>query len=172
MPKIIRFIKLDSIFAFKCTATLLITLLLLFSSLTNSVFAQERVYTYSSIIQVLPNRSLDVTETITVYVENKKIRHGIYRDFETTRVNHDNKRINVNLKILSVKRNGVKEKYHTRRQGDKIRVFFGSKNKLVSKGIQTYIFHFITTNQLNSYNKKDEFYWNASGNKWSTNFPS
>jgi len=45
----------------------------------------------------------------------------------------------VNITIIGVKRNGVREQYHTRKQGDKIRVFFDSKTKSVSKGIHTYI---------------------------------
>ncbi len=163
MPKLIHRYSSNKSLALK----LLVLLTLVLSNLYNSALAQERVYTYSSIIKVLPNRSLDVTETITVNVENRKIRHGIYRDFETSRVNQDNEKVTVDLKIIGVKRNGVVENYHTRQQGNKIRVFFGSKDKIVTKGIQTYIFHYVTNNQLNSYQDKDEFYWNASGNKWS-----
>ncbi|MFV2059448.1 MAG: DUF2207 domain-containing protein [Gammaproteobacteria bacterium] len=166
MPKFTIFYSLANTTAFKSYLAVVI-LALSNLHLLNSAYAQERVYTYSSVIKVLPNRSLDVTETITVYVENKKIRHGIYRDFETTRVNQDNKKIKVDLQILEVKRNGVREKFHTRQQENKIRVFFGSKDKIVNKGIQTYAFRYITNNQINSYTNKDEFYWNASGNKWS-----
>jgi energy-converting hydrogenase Eha subunit E len=166
MPNLIHFKLFSSRFVLNIVSVLIL-LTSNYPSIISSVYAQERVYTYSSIIKVLPNRSLDVTETITVYVENKKIRHGIYRDFETSRINQDNKKVNVDLKIIEVKRNGVREKFHTRQQGNKIRVFFGSKDKIVSKGIQTYEFRFITNNQLNSYENRDEFYWNASGNKWS-----
>jgi len=174
MPVITHFNTISSvirILTFQSIARVAITIVMLeilFSvAFTNPVFAQERVYTYSSEITVLPNRSLDVIETITVYVENIKIRHGIYRDFDTFRVNQKNEKVAVDLRILDVTRNGVTEQFHTRKQTNKVRVFFGSKTKLVSKGIQTYIIHYVTTNQLNSYNNKDEFYWNASGNKWS-----
>lgn len=171
MPNLNHFSSSNRNFVYQLSAVLIICVLLIPFisnwSFISSAYSQERVYTYTSEITVLKNRSLDITETITVVVENIKIRHGIYRDFDTSRVNQDNKKVEVKFKILGVTRNGVREQFHTRQQGEKIRVFFGSKTKLVAKGIQTYIIHYVTTNQLNSYPDKDEFYWNASGNKWS-----
>ena len=46
-----------------------------------SLSADERIHDYHSNIQVLPDGSLRVTETITVNAEGNQIKRGIYRDF-------------------------------------------------------------------------------------------
>src|SRR6476619_419361 len=45
--------------------------------------AEERILRFLSDVQVRKDSSLDVTETITVFAENDRINHGIFRDFPT-----------------------------------------------------------------------------------------
>ena len=56
---------------------------LLFSIFSLSSFANERITNFHSDIEIRPDRSLLVTETIDVIAQNSRIRHGIYRDFPT-----------------------------------------------------------------------------------------
>ena len=47
-------------------------------------FAAERVLDFRSDIQVQPDSSLVVHETIRVVSEGRSIRHGIFREFPTS----------------------------------------------------------------------------------------
>jgi hypothetical protein len=54
-------------------------------ALPAAAHAEERIGRYSSDVRVQKDGALDVTETIEVNAEGVAIRHGIYRDFSTTR---------------------------------------------------------------------------------------
>ena len=58
-----------------------LSVLALFTSLA---IADERILDYHSDIQVRPDSSIEVHETIRVRSEGRSIRHGIFRDFPTT----------------------------------------------------------------------------------------
>ena len=58
--------------------------LLTFLLLPLSAGAQEKIHLFSSRATLLADSSLEVREDITVNVEGRQIRRGIYRDFPTT----------------------------------------------------------------------------------------
>src|SRR5207249_2055025 len=58
-------------------------LVLLAALLPTTAQAEERILFYGSDIQVRPDASLEVTETIRVRAEGVAINHGIYREFPT-----------------------------------------------------------------------------------------
>jgi len=69
--------------------------------------ALETILDFHSEIQVLPDASLRVTETIRVRAEGQEIRRGIYRDFPTDYRDHRGNRYRVGFDLISVERDGT-----------------------------------------------------------------
>ena len=71
-----------------------------------SVFAQERILSYDSFIDVNQDGSMIVTETIKVRAEGNQIRRGMYRDFPTYYLHNFGFMRIVGFQVLSVHRDG------------------------------------------------------------------
>lgn len=109
---------------------------------------------------------MTVTETITVRAEGNRIKRGIYRDFPTTYKDRLGNRYRVGFRILSVKRDGRREDYHTENRSNGIRTYFGNKNRYLEQGEHVYEFSYRTDRQLGFFEHHDELYWNVTGNDW------
>ena len=135
--------------------------------------AEERIDDYQSEIVVNQNGSLNVTETIRVTAAGNEIKRGIYRDFPTRYPTEffpgiPNPFWNkvVPFKILAVSRDGKAEPYHTKKQGNGVRVYIGQKNVRLKPGSYTYQIRYWTNFQLGYFDDHDELYWNVTGNGW------
>ena len=78
--------------------------------------ADERILDYQSDIRIHENGTLTVTETIRVRAEGNNIRRGIYRDFPTSYKDHLGNRFRVDFSVISVRRNGRPEPWHTEKR--------------------------------------------------------
>lgn len=128
--------------------------------------AQERIAAYDSQIQVRADGSIDVTERISVRAEGSQIRRGIYRDFPTRYRDRFGNRVKVDLEVLGVERNGVKEPWFTERMDNGIRINTGNDDLLPVPADYTYTLRYRTTRQLGFFRDHDELYWNAIGTGW------
>ena len=127
--------------------------------------ASEEILLFRGDIVVHPDSSLTVTETITVRVEGKQIKRGIYRDFPTRKSSiWYNKRYG--FEILSVKRDGKREPHHFDRQPNYTRVYCGRKDVMLKHGVYTYTLKYKTTRQIRYFEDHDELYWNVNGTEW------
>ena len=97
----------------------------------SNCLAEEVISYYHSDIEVLENSELLITETIRVKAEGREIKRGIYRDFPTDYRDDKGNRIKVGFDVLSVKRNGSPEPYHTQRHGNGIRVYVGDSDVFI-----------------------------------------
>lgn len=105
--------------------------LILFTLAPNIVQAQrinpnpytEEILSFDSEIHVKPDNTLLVTETITVNVLHKNIKHGIYRDFPTTYTYLKAFKTKRGFKIISIKRDDKPEPYHTEWLGNGTREY-------------------------------------------------
>ena len=141
-------------------------LLLLWLLLSSAAAADERILEFHSDILVRRDGWIDVTETITVRAESKRILHGIYRDFPTDyRDNFGNKHV-VAFKPLQVLRNDLPEAYHASEYYNGVRVYFGSADRYVDAGEHTYTFRYRAGRMLGFFVKHDELYWNVTGLDW------
>jgi uncharacterized membrane protein YgcG len=136
------------------------------SVLPASAWADERILHYLSDVQVEADGALDVTETIRVRSEGSLIDHGIYRDFPTRYTNRVGARVRAGFEVMSVRRDGADEPWHTEREGNGVRVYAGSADTRVPPGEHVYAIHYRTTRQLGFFKDFDELYWNATGNGW------
>lgn len=91
-------------------------LALCLGSIATSAVAREAITSFSSEVTVQPDASLQVTETIVVTSEGDQIKRGIVREFLTTYRDKYGHRFSVAFDILSVKRNGRTEPFHTKKR--------------------------------------------------------
>ena len=141
--------------------------LALFVPLACSAMADERILDYQSDIEVFADGSMQVTETIRVRAEQKEIKRGIYRDFPADYKDRFGNRYRVDFEVLEAKRDGHQESWHSKAQGNGVRVYLGDKNIYLDKGDYTYAITYRTNRQLGFFDDHDELYWNVTGNHWS-----
>ena len=145
-------------------------LLLLWGFLALPLAAQEqedeRIRSFDSHITVHDDGSMTVRETITVLAQGESIRHGIYREFPTRYRDKAGNSYSVTFDIVSVRRDGHAEPYHTSDQGNGVRVYFGDSSTVLAPGNYTYEFTYNTSRQLGFFSDHDELYWNVTGNDW------
>ena len=140
---------------------------LLAAALPAAAQAEERITSYSSDVRIQKDGALDVTETIEVIAEGVSIRHGIYRDFPTTRRVMGQPGSHVGFKVLDVRRDGDAEPFAIEGIKGGVRVRIGSADSDVAPGAHRYVIHYQTTRQIGHFEDFDELYWNATGNDWS-----
>ncbi|MEX1034562.1 MAG: DUF2207 domain-containing protein [Sneathiella sp.] len=128
--------------------------------------AREVIENFESDLWVHADASLTVREKITVISEGREIRRGIYRDFPTDYTDKLGNRFRVGFTVEKVTRDGQPEPFHTERLSNGIRVYIGSKDKFIEKGVHTYALTYSTTRQLGFFDDIDELYWNVTGNGW------
>ncbi|NVK34752.1 MAG: DUF2207 domain-containing protein [Rhodobacteraceae bacterium] len=131
-----------------------------------SAYADERILSYDSQIEVAEDGLLTVTETIKVRAEGREIRRGIYRDFPLLAENKDGRRYRVSFDLLSVRRDGLPEPFSEDDNGNGVRVYIGSSDIFLQSGIYTYEIRYETDRQIRFFDTHDEIYWNVTGNDW------
>ncbi|MCF6318009.1 MAG: DUF2207 domain-containing protein [Proteobacteria bacterium] len=145
---------------------LLFLLFLLMLLSCNISIASERILDFNSKINILDNGDILVLETIKVNVENRSIRHGIYRDSPTVYLGAFLSNQKFNVTIIDVKLDGNKVDFIKERLLNGIRIKIGSKNYYVSKGIHTYSIEYIAEQQAKSFADSEGLYWNVTGSGW------
>ena len=138
----------------------------LMAVLVGEVRAEERILDYHSDVQVLKDGSLKVNETITVNAEGSKIKRGIYRDFPIAYTSRFLAPVKLPFHVVSVKRDGKTEPFHTKEESNGVRVYAGREDYLLPPGKYTYEITYTTNFQLGYFDSHDELYWNVTGNGW------
>jgi len=143
-----------------------ILFILLLSCMTGYSLASENILNFHSRIQVLNNGDIHVTETIEINVENRNIRHGIYRDSPTVYLGSFLSHQKFNVIIVDVKLDQKKVDFTTERLINGLRVKIGSKNYYVSRGIHQYQIEYIAKHQIKTFDGNEGLYWNVTGTGW------
>ncbi len=128
--------------------------------------AREEILQFDARVEVRPDASLIVTETIRVRAEGAQIRHGIYRDFPLRFRYEDGATGKVGFEVLSVERDGKKENWFRKSMNNYARIYIGEKETLVPPGAHVYVLKYRTTRQIRYFRDYDELYWNVTGNFW------
>ncbi len=126
----------------------------------------ERILDYHSRIEVQPDASVIVNETITVRSFQRQIRRGIYRDFPTRYRDRFGNWVKVDFKVLEVLRDGQPEPWFTESLSNGVRVNTGDDNSLPGTGNYAFTIRYRTTRQLGFFDEHDELYWNVTGLGW------
>lgn len=128
--------------------------------------AEEVIRDYHADITVLPDATIEVTETITVNAEGNEIRRGIFRDFPLYGRYARGLRQKVDFELISVARDGRPEASRTETVSGGIRIYTGSADVFLQPGEYTYAITYRTGRQIRYFDDHDELYWNVTGNGW------
>lgn len=129
--------------------------------------ASEEILSFHADIQVLPDGTLDVTETIRYAIGAGVETRGIDRSLPlTSRLGEGGKSI-TSPKILSVRRNGVAEDYRRSNSSGRVTVQIGQdETPLPSPSEQLYEIRYLAKGHLQSFEDYDRLYWSVTGNRW------
>lgn len=130
-------------------------------------YSQEEILQYQVDIIILENSKIEVTETIKVRAEGRQIRRGIFRIIPTIRPDESGRNEPAPIEILSVKRDGQQEEYHTEKSRKSVTIYFGQESVILSPGVYTYELKYLASNQIGFFEEYDELYWNVIGADWS-----
>ncbi len=136
-----------------------------FVSDSSSANNYEHILSFHSDIEIDKNAEVTITEKIKVYASGNNIKRGIFRSLPLWR-NVNGKKTRIKYDILSTKKNGEKEKYHTESGSSDLTIYFGDKEVILTPGIYDYELKYTTNNQIGFFDNYDEFYWNVNGNLW------
>jgi uncharacterized membrane protein YgcG len=128
--------------------------------------ADERILRYLSDVQVQPDSSLEITETIDVHAEHDRINHGIYRDFPTRYRGPHCAIIHVGFTFEGATLDGGPVPATTEPKTNGVRIKIGDADKFVDIGDHSYVIRYRATRELGRFKDYDELYWNATGNGW------
>ncbi|HMB39229.1 MAG TPA: DUF2207 domain-containing protein [Wenzhouxiangellaceae bacterium] len=145
------------------SATLWAIALLLMAT---GALAEERINRFASEIDIRPDGSLVVVETIDVQAEGQDIQRGIYRDFPTVYRDALGNRVTVPFEVAAVTRDGNAEPWHTENVTGGTRLYIGDANTYLDPGEYSYRIEYTTDRQLGHFAEHDELYWNVTGNDW------
>lgn len=139
-----------------------------------SAFSAERITHFNSDILVRPDRSLLVTESISVVAENTAIRHGIYREFPTVyphrRWGSLGFQEKTGFSIVSIKLDGVDAPWKLEHLSNGVRFYIGDPDAYVEQGPHAYEIQYTTTRQIARQGSIDRLNWNVNGQGWT--FPT
>jgi hypothetical protein len=128
--------------------------------------ADERILDYHSEIVVKTTGWIEVTETIVVQAEGMQIRRGIYRDYPTDYKDQYGNDVQVLYEPRSVMRNDRREDFHTEKNRNGVRTYFGSADRMLERGTHTYTYRYDAGRMLGFFEDHDELYWNVTGDGW------
>lgn len=128
--------------------------------------AAEYIAAYRSEIALDREGEVTVTEIITVNAEGRDIRRGIFRDFPLYMVDARGRRQKVGFEVLTVTRDGRPEAWRTESVSGGVRIYMGSAETLLERGLHTYELTYRTDRQIRFHDDFEEFYWNVTGNGW------
>ena len=129
--------------------------------------AQEEIRRFDVEIEVQKDGDIYVTETIAINVEGREIRRGILRDLPAFyKDDETGGNLPFRYKILSVRKDGQKERYRRERDGYAVTLQIGHEDRYLDYREHVYEIRYRVKNQIQYFDNQDEFYWNVTGNYW------
>jgi len=118
---------------------------------------------FDSSISIEKDGTVFITEKILADFATNK--HGIIREIPYVYSNEDGSNFYTKFEIVNVEMDGNSMIYENYKDYSNQFIKIGDADKLIS-GEHEYLISYIVTGVLKSYNGFDEFYWNATGEKW------
>lgn len=126
----------------------------------------ERILAYHSDITIAADGSMDVTESICAWVQNRQIKHGIYRDFPTDYRDTLRNRYQVGFTVLGATLDGEPVEWHAAKRGNGERVMIGDADGYLPRGEHLFTLSYHVNREIGFFDDHDEFYWNVNGTGW------
>ncbi|MCP9235713.1 DUF2207 domain-containing protein [Lewinella sp. JB7] len=121
---------------------------LLFCLLCLTVVGQERFSSWHAEIVPRADRSVDITETITVEAQGIAVKRGITRSLP--------QRTEQPISLMSVERDGQVEPHHTQTRDGLLTIFAGQQDVLLDPGRYTYRLTYRIENAIGQLDSLDE----------------
>jgi hypothetical protein len=131
-----------------------------------AAMGDERILNYHSEILIKSDGWIEVTESIVVRAEGQQIRRGIYRDYPTDYRDRFGNAVQVLYEPRTVLRNDRIEDFHTEKNRNGVRTYFGSADRMLATGIHSYAYRYDAGRMLGFFADHDELYWNVTGDGW------
>jgi uncharacterized membrane protein YgcG len=142
------------------------TVLLVLALFASGASATERILDFHSDIQILPDTTIEVHESIRLLGEGHAIQHGIYRDIPTTYKDRAGNAYRVAFEVVDVRRDGESTAYTQNESGNGIRIKIGSAATMLAPGEHTYEITYRAGREMGFFKDYDELYWNVTGEGW------
>ena len=143
-----------------------ILLFVLLAGFPASAAAEEKILNYDVTATLEKDASLLITERITVNIERKKIRRGIYRTFPVRQRLQGRVLKHYGFSVVSVTLDGGKVPHKQAWKGYYTSIAIGDAGKAAPLGVHTYEITYRTTNHVLFLKNRDEIYFNVTGNEW------
>lgn len=127
--------------------------------------AEERITKFDVAIEVAKNGDIEVAESIDIIAEQVSIQRGIFRDLPRVYLKGA-QRVPYGYDVISVTRDGTREKYDVESEHAVFRIRIGDADVLLPPGAHSYVLRYRVRNQVRRFSGYDEVYWNATGNFW------
>ena len=135
-------------------------------SYAQSTQTNEEILNFVSRITVNPNTSLDVTETITVYANQNKIRHGLTRWLPEHYIDSSGIIHHTTYQITRTQMNNQNVMFQTENRDNHFFLKVGDPNTTLEPGIYQFTIQYHIKDAINLTANQDEFYWNITGESW------
>lgn len=127
----------------------------------------ERIEDFSADIKIQEKGDIIVTETMTVYSTGDIFKRGIVRQLPTQKKDKAGNRSSVKYDLLSVEKDGLPSKYHTKNSGGNFEIYVGEKSVFLSPNKSyTYQLTYRVEHTIGFFENYDELYWNVTGLDW------
>ena len=141
-------------------------LALAFLMASGAASAQETITAFHADIALSGDGGMLVTETIDAVSAGDRIKRGLYRDIPLTSVDADGRLQRVDFSLVSVRRDGESEPWHSQSIPNGVRIFTGDADVYLKNGPHRFAITYQTARQIRFFKDHDELYWNATGNGW------
>ena len=129
--------------------------------------ARETFNRFSADILINENSSVEVTEEILVNVENIEINRGIIRSLPVEYRDEKGNSTEFGLEITDIKLDGQNIPWSSVRSGVNVDVKIGDPNKIISRGLHTFLIRYRVERHIGFFEDHDELYWNVTGKDFS-----
>ena len=134
---------------------------------TNPPSTGDAITNFASDVEVEPDSSVVVRETIQLNVVSREISRGISRDLPNRYQDPRGHVHVVDVKVVEVRRDGQSEAYSTTSTPNGIRLTIGSPATVLQPGKYTYTLSYRVAGALGFFPDRDQLYWPATGTRWS-----
>lgn len=129
--------------------------------------ARETFNRFDAEIVINENSSVEVTEEILVNVENIDINRGIIRSLPVEYRDEKGNSTELGLEITDIKLDGQNIPWSSVRAGINVDVKIGDPNKIISRGLHTFLIKYRVERHIGFFEDHDELYWNVTGKDFS-----
>lgn len=125
---------------------------------------EERILNFHSDIVIESTGRVQVTEHIKVFANGVSIKRGIIRRIPVYREDVNGKEVRIDIRVLSVLRDGETENYHEENSNGSHFIYMGNKDRILDPGEYEYAITYESYGHVGFFDDYDELYWNVTGN--------